>query len=253
MRIRHMIGWCFTGFFAVIGAVIYFALYGYSFTAYLCFAVAAVLACYQLLGMLAAKNRKAAKLLRLCLSTFLGLLLLVSAATGMYINKAAACQSPDNCRYIVVLGAGVRGTEPSAILRERLEATEAYLKENPRTVCVVSGGQGQGEEISEAQCMYDWLVKRGIESERIWMEDRATTTRENLMFSLDLIQERTGERPESLGIVSSEFHLFRASLVAKRLGVEPQLIPARTEIASLRLNYFLREIPAVWFYFLFGG
>lgn len=253
MRIRHMIGWGFTGFFTVIGAVFLFALYGYSFTAYLCFGIAAALACYQLLGMMAARNKKVAKLLRLCLSSFLGILLIASAATGMYIRKAAACQAPEGCQYVVVLGAGVRGTEPSAILRERLEAAKTYLEENPQTVCVVSGGQGDGEDITEAQCMFDWLVEHGIDQERIWMETRATSTRENLEFSMELIRERTGETPEKLGIVSSEFHLFRASMIAKRLGVEAQLIPAETQAASLRINYFLREIPAIWFYFLFGG
>ena len=253
MRIRHMIGWCVAGFFAVLGAAMLFLLRGYSFSAYVCFAAAAVLSCYQILGMLASKNKKVAKLLRLCLSTVMGLVLLASFFTGIYVRHAAASQPEEGCAYVVVLGAGLNGTEPSMILRERLEATLEYLNENPATVCVVSGGQGAGEVITEAQCMFDWLTARGIPEERIWMETKATSTLENLEFSLALIQERTGERPDKLGIISSEFHLFRASLMAKDLGIEVVLIPAKTQSLGLRINYFLREIPAVWFYFVFGG
>ena len=93
----------------------------------------------------------------------------------------------------------------------------------------------------------------GIPAERIWLEEKATSTWENITFSLDLIEEKTGLRPEKIGVLSSEYHLFRASLFAKRCGVEFVGIPAATSLPSVKLNHFLREIAALWYYMIFGG
>ena len=101
--------------------------------------------------------------------------------------------------------------------------------------------------------MFNDLTARGIEESRIWMEDKATNTRENIRFSLDLIEEKTGLRPEQIGLVSSEYHLYRAGLLARAENITSYGIPARTSWVTLRINYFLREIVAVWYYTLLGG
>ena len=101
--------------------------------------------------------------------------------------------------------------------------------------------------------MYNDLTARGIDPDRVWMEDRATSTRENIRFSLDLIEEKTGIRPEKIGLVSSEYHLYRAGLFAREENVTSYGIPARTTWITLRINYYLREIAAVWYYTLLGG
>lgn len=252
MRIRHMIGWSFAGLFVCAGVLLWFVPAGYSFTAYLCFAIAAVLAAYQILGWMAGHNKKTAKLVRLILSTGIGLVLLAAVVTGLSVGQTADSRPEAGCDYVIVLGAGVNGTTPSAILQERLEATLSYWRESPQTVFIVSGGQGNGEQITEAQCMFDYLTARGIPEEQVWMEPAATTTVENLNYSMELIRRHT-EESVRVGLVSSEFHLFRASLMAEDLGLEPELIPAQTRIGTLRMNYYLREIPAVWFYLVFGG
>ena len=101
--------------------------------------------------------------------------------------------------------------------------------------------------------MYNNLTGRGIDPSRIWLEDQATNTRENIANSLALIEARTGSRPTEAGIVSSEYHLYRAGLLAKEQGLTPVGIPATTSWVSLRINYFLREIVAVWYSMIFGG
>ena len=101
--------------------------------------------------------------------------------------------------------------------------------------------------------MFDHLTAMGIDESRLWMEDHATSTWENLNFSLDMIEEKTGQRPEELGVLSSEYHLFRASLFADACGVEFLGIPAKTTKLSLRVNYFMREVAGVWHYLLLGG
>lgn len=224
---------------------------GFSFSSYLCFGVAGLCLCYWLLALLKHRNMRLATCLRRTLTILLCLGLLAAGVTGILIGSAGA-EEDRPCDYLIVLGAGVNGTVPSLILSNRLNAALTYLQTHPDTICVVSGGQGPGEDITEADCMADWLIGNGIDPQQIWREDKSTSTRENIAFSLDLIEEKTGNRPTQAGILSNEFHLFRAGMEARRQGLESIGIPAKTSWLSLRINYFLREIPAVWYYALFG-
>ena len=107
--------------------------------------------------------------------------------------------------------------------------------------------------MTEARCMFEEMVKLGISPERIWIEDKATSTWENLRFTMDLIEEKTGQRPEKIGLLSSEYHLFRAKLFARECGVEAVGIPARTSRLSQMVNHFMREVAGVWHYIILGG
>ena len=107
--------------------------------------------------------------------------------------------------------------------------------------------------MSEAQCMFTELLALGIEPGRLWQEDKAESTWENIRYSLDLIQKETGARPTKIGVLSSEYHLFRASLFAKKNQVEFVGIPARTSRLSQRINHFMREVAGVWHYIILGG
>ncbi len=223
---------------------------GYGFSGLLCMGIAALSVCY---GLFARFPGRIIKWLRRCLTGFLILGIVLAAVTGVLIVKASKGASDLSCEYIIVLGAGVNGTEPSLILSERLQATKAYLTENEDAICVVSGGQGAGELITEAACMQDYLIKNGIDANRIWLEEKATSTWENLEFSLDLIEKKTGVRPTRVGIISNEFHLFRAGMMAEELGLDGVGIPAKTSWVSLRINYFLREIVGIWKHIILGG
>jgi uncharacterized SAM-binding protein YcdF (DUF218 family) len=237
--------WCGIGFLTFVP--------GYRFSAFLCFAAAGVWSVYILLGRWQKKREKPARILRRILTICLVLGLLVSSVTLGFIMSGSDGNPEQEESYIIILGAGVHGTTPSLILSQRIRAAYDYLMTHPETICIVSGGQGTGENISEAACMFRELTSRGIAAERIWQEDQSTSTWENLKFSLALIEEKTGDRPESLGVVSNEFHLFRAGLQAKKQGITITGIPAKTGWVSLRVNYFLREIAAVWKYLIFGG
>jgi len=224
-------------------ALCFYSMPGYDFSGLVCLAAAGVAVCYWALFRF---PKKICKWLRRGLTGLLVLGVVLAAVTGGLIANAGKTAPDVYCEYVIVLGAGVNGTEPSLILTERLQATKAYLTENENAICVVSGGQGDGEEITEAACMQAYLTKNGIDESRIWMEEQATSTLENLEFSLDLIEKKTGARPVCVGVVSSEFHLFRAGLMAEKMGLTIVGIPAKTSWVSLRINYFLREIAAVW-------
>jgi len=226
--------------------------HGHSFLGLICFLLAGILLCNHLLRRLQ-RQLPFATFLRLGFNIFLILGILVSFCTlGVILGASRGADDPREA-YVVVLGAKVNGTSPSLSLSDRIDAAEQYLKTHPDAVAILSGGQGDDEDISEAQCMFEALTARGISPERLWLEDQATSTWENLKFSLDLIEERTGTRPKTIGLVSSEYHLFRAGLFAKDCGVTAVGIPAKTQWVSLRINYFLREVAGVWHYLILGG
>lgn len=118
--------------------------------------------------------------------------------------------------YVIVLGAQVREDGPSVVLKYRLDTAIAYLNENPDTLCIVSGGQGANEPFSEAEGMSDYLLKHGIRQERILLEDTSTNTVENIRNSKALMEQPYN----GVGIVTSNFHVFRAVQIAKVQGLE---------------------------------
>lgn len=223
---------------------------GYRFSAMLVIGCACVIVCYELLRYLGNRHPKTAKGLRNMMAIVLCIFLLAAAVTGVIIIQASYGNPDTECDYLIVLGAGVNGTVPSLSLRDRLVATCTYLQQHPDTLCIVSGGQGPGEEITEAACMYQYLVEAGIDPDRIILEQQATSTKENLQFSMALMELSPQTR---IGVLSSEYHLFRAKCMARDLGLDPIMIPAKTTRVSLRMNYYFREVAGVWYYTIFGG
>lgn len=193
------------------------------------------------------------KRLKLLFSAMLFLLILSMVLTLIPIVRASRGTEEPTSPYLIVLGAGVNGTTPSLSLRERINAAYDYLTAHPQVTAIVSGGQGSGEDITEAQCMQRELTAMGIDPARIWLEERSTSTLENLKYSLALIQEKTGTVPASAVVISSEYHLYRTSMIAGWLGLEAELVPAKTTYIAIRVNYYLREIFAVWYYSILGG
>ena len=248
-----VLGWIGIVLFSLAALFFQFCMIGYSFSALVCLSIVGIIFVYKALRLLGSKYPQDARTLKRIFTILLSIGLLVVGITEAIIIKASFGDPRQHCDYMVVLGAGVRGDVPSLSLRNRIDAAYDYLTEHPDVTAILSGGQGEGENITEAQCMFDHLTAMGIDESRLWMEDQATSTWENLNFSLDMIEEKTGQRPEELGVLSSEYHLFRASLFADACGVEFLGIPAKTTKLSLRVNYFMREVAGVWHYLLLGG
>lgn len=240
-------------FLAVLAFFLKFCVPGYSFSALVCCCLIVLIVFYLVSGMLLPRFPKGMKLLRRIFTVCLVIGLLVVGVTEAVIIHASFGDPEETVDYVVVLGAKVRSDGPSVSLWDRIYAAADYLEAHPETTAIVSGGQGTDEPMTEAQCMFEELVKLGVDPDRIWLEDRATSTWENLHFTLDLIEERTGVRPQKLGVLSSEYHLFRASLFTKACGVEFVGVPARTSRIPQMVNHFLREVAGVWHYILLGG
>ena len=169
-------------------------------------------------------------------AVILAALLLLLTVGGIAIARSMDGRGTPGGEVLIVLGTTVNGTEPSPMLKQRLDAAVEYLNTYPIAKCIVTGGKGDEHNLSEAQCMYNYLTAAGIDESRITMEDRATTTVENLLNVRAMLD--TNE----VDILSSDFHLYRAGLIAKEAEFIPTLIPAKTEPLSLLLPWFFREI-----------
>ena len=253
MKKLALLKWLIPLFFIALGIFCYTAVQGHEFLGLVCLCLSAVSVCYILIGMLRRRRRLVGKMLRTVLSTILCIGILVFAVTEIIILSASSGDPDEDCAYVIVLGAKVNGTTPAHSLTSRIQATYDYLSAHPKTIAILSGGQGPDEDITEAQCMFDHLTAMGISPEQLWLENQATSTWENLTFSLALIEQKTGTRPEKVGILSSEYHLYRAGLFAKDCGLDAVGIPAYTSHFTIRLNNFLREVAGVWHYLILGG
>ena len=245
--------WLVCGVLAVLAYFLKFALPGYSFSALVCVLLIALILFYTLMPLVGQKFPRFAKTLTQFCTICLVIGLLVVGVTEALIIKASFGDPKEQVEYMVVLGAKVRESGPSVSLWDRIHGAADYLEAHPDTIAIVSGGQGADEPMTEAKAMYDELIALGIDPDRVWLEENATSTWENITFSLDLIEEKTGLRPEKIGVLSSEYHLFRASLLAEKCNVDFVGIPARTSRFSQKVNHFMREVAGVWHYILLGG
>jgi len=158
---------------------------------------------------------------------------------GMIVLNSDSDENIDS-EYILILGAGIRGETVSLTLKERLDIGIDYLNRHPDSKVVVSGGQGPGEEITEAEAMKRYLLAHGIEPHRIIVEDRATSTMENFYYTRELLAGLEGREVRDIAIVTSDFHMMRAKMLARRNGFEPVGI-AGTTPAVVWVNSYLRE------------
>lgn len=147
--------------------------------------------------------------------------------------------------YIVVHGAKIFGTKPSPLLASRIDAArELWERQGGFGHIVVSGGQGADEVASEAAVMRDWLLRRGVPATAIVEEDRSATTLENLVFSNALMDRLSGGAPYRVALATSEFHVFRCATMARRLGLDAEVVAAPTRLATW-LRSFVREFGGV--------
>lgn len=190
------------------------------------------------------------KIFLIVFSAILAACIILAVVISVFMVKAAKDFPPDENHTVVVLGCKVNGDRPSVMLKRRLDAAYEYLSEHENVKVVVSGGQGSDEVMSEAQCMRDYLVSRGIAPERIFMEDRSTSTEENLKFSKEVISRES--LPEKITLVTDAFHQCRAEMLAKNIGIDPYNISGYTSWYIVPV-YWVREWFGIAYYAVFGN
>ena len=155
------------------------------------------------------------------------------------VSKMHAQGKPD-LDYVVVLGAQVRKSGPSLVLRYRLNKAIEYLDENPNTICIVSGGKGPNEPFPEAQGMADYLKEHGIAEQRILEEPDSKTTEENIVNSKKIINDDNA----SIGVITNNFHMFRALQIADKYGLDNAQGIAAGSPPDMLVNNMVREFFA---------
>ena len=148
---------------------------------------------------------------------------------------------------LVVMGAKINGDEPGGTLRKRLDTAYEYLTENPKVKCIVSGGQGSDEETTEASVMKNYLVEKGIDKTRIFLEEKATSTKENIEYSFQVAKDN--DLPEKFIICTDAFHQYRAALFCGEFEIPCYSLNAPITWKSEPV-YLAREILALFYYFI---
>ena len=175
-------------------------------------------------------------------------LVLLAGLMSLVISGMNA-SAPPGMDYLVVLGASVYADGPSPALTRRVNAVMNCLDQHPDAVIIASGGQGRNEPISEAQCIRDELVKRGVDPGRIVMEDKSTDTQENMVYSRALI-----DRPDAaVGIVTNNFHIWRSMRMARWAGFTNAHGIAAEYTGPTLLHFMIRETIGIAVHFLQGS
>lgn len=190
----------------IAGCVLRFAMPGHDFLGYTLWGIAVLVFLFPRLHRVG----------RIVLGVLVCAGVIVFAVFEIPVVRDARTDTDAHPDAIIVLGAGVNGSTPSLSMCNRLDAALAYLGANPDALAVVSGGQGEGEDITEAKAMADYLTANGV------------------------------------GIVTSEYHLYRAKRMVRALGAEPVGIAAETTLPTMRVNYFIREAFAAAYMQLAG-
>ena len=185
-------------------------------------------------------------LIAACYAVAIGIFLVC----GFLMARASSQGENVEADAVIVLGAAVHGDKVTWVLENRLNTAMEYLNEHPNAICVVSGGQGAGETVTEASAMKKYMVERGTDESRIYTEEQAKNTMENFEFSKVIIDEVAGANAK-IAFVTTNFHVYRAGQVAREQGVNAVGIPA-DDVWYLRLNNFLRECVGICVYALRG-
>lgn len=173
--------------------------------------------------------------------TVSGIFIIVQAM----IMIAAMTAQDGNADYAIVLGAGIIRREPSYTLARRLDFAVEYLNHHPKGKVVVAGGRSEGQLASEAQVMKWYLEGQGIDPNRVLKEEQSTNTLENLRNGITLLRSQEGREIEEIVIITSDYHLFRAQLIGRRIGIKSYGISASSP-SNLYWYYAAREFAALF-------
>lgn len=182
--------------------------------------------------------------------TFLLLILVVFVNFVIFevtIIREANVPPETDADWVIVLGAKVNGTTPSLVLRKRAEGASDYLAENAGAIAVTTGGKGFDEGMTEAEAAKNTMISFGTDASRILVENESTSTLENLENTRDIIRKAGGSLNDSVVIVTSDFHIYRAKKLASSLGYTSVSALKTRGLFFLNPYYFAREYAAtIW-------
>lgn len=194
-------------------------------------------------------SKKAGKILISIASILACVSIIVGSVTFANIVKYSE-KTEKTTEYAILLGCKVNGDKPGVFLNQRINTAVNFLVENPNSKIILSGGQGNNENISEAQCMYNELLAKGISADRMIIEDWSTNTEENFKNSKDLMSKH-GVDIDELTVITNDFHEYRASQFAIKQGITTYPYPCKT-VWNGYMPFATREFIAVIFQIYLG-
>lgn len=234
--------WIIVAVLVVLGAFLYCIHLGYAYLGYILIFIAALLIIFRFCPLA----------VRIVVGVLVCLGFIWFWIAEIPVIRGAHADPDPGRKYLIVLGAQVRGDTMSISLQNRADGALEYLEKYPDSIIICSGGQGVGENISEAQAMYNYFVEKGVSPSQLIIEDKSSNTTENLRNSFALIRERGDEPDGNVAIVSSAYHLYRARYLAASLGVKAAAIPCDPGYPFVMLNFFIREAFGVTRLWLLG-
>lgn len=247
MTKRVKFQWAAIALLCAMGLILIVIPYGMRFSGFLCLGAAAA----WIAGIFVIRQGRVSRFGKLCERIFfagltLGFVSLIGIEAAV-VARGEADNSGIPVDAVIVLGAGVNGETPSAALWSRIEAAREYLEGHPGVPVVLSGGQGPGERITEAEAMRRALwTETAAEDARFLLEDRSTSTAENFRYSKELLEEYGVDTETAvIAVVTNDFHCFRSHMIAQRQGLRIIDVPAELPWWWLTANYYLREAFAV--------
>ena len=237
----------FIAFLTILGLALIIIPSGIRFTGFLFLGIAALWLTGLLLHRWGERSRPARWLYRAFLAGVSLMVVLLISIEAVVVFRGESDNSALPVDAVIVLGAGVNGETPSAALWSRIRAAEEYLETHPDVPVVLSGGQGPGEDIPEAEAMRRALWTDSEERNALYLlEDRSTSTAENFRFSKALLEEHGLDTETAvIAVVTNDFHCFRAHMIAQRQGLHIVDVPAELPWWWLTANYYVREAFAV--------
>lgn len=178
------------------------------------------------------------------INILLAILIVIIIYALLIIILAYIDSDTNNADYLIVLGHKLHNDLPNEVLKYRLRGALKYADNNMNTKIVLSGGKTKGNTISEASVMKEYLIKNGIDSRRIILEDKSTDTVENISNCKTYIDINS-----KVVLLSSNYHIVRSKMICRLLGLKVKGIGVFTPIISLIKHIAIEELFIFIHYF----
>lgn len=225
---------------------------------------AALILCGAFLEQIKALWQRIHKPVKIIICVLLAALLIHFGAFEAKVISFAHSVPADDAQYVIILGAKVNGTTPSLEFQKRIDAALDFGISHPGAIIICTGGMGTDEDIPESKAAYDYLKAHGIDESRLCKEEKSTSTTENFIYAKEEIaksfaslmsSKQSAEayisraqdlEPSNVVVVSSSFHLYRASLIAQKQGYDTKTMSflGSQGLKILMPHYYLREYAA---------
>lgn len=202
--------------------------------------LAAVVLPIVALLMFGKKLRRTADILQIIFVCGMGVYCITFVISVIYTLCGVEYEAKTGYDGIMVYGAKVNGSVPSKSLKERLDKALEVYEKNPDAFIMVTGGQGNGEDVSEAECMKIYLMEHGVDENAIICEDKSTDTKENVRYSKKILEEKGLDGAKLVG-VSSEFHIKRIKKICRTEGLSTDAVGTHTSDPARLYLMLVRE------------